>query len=174
MGIQQLRKQRVRKKDMRVEWSADLRYDGQSWELNIPLSNSGPLEIEEIRSHFHKAHQKAYSYSDPGEMLEFVNLRVRVKGRTPAVVLSSYPDAPTPLDKAEKERRTVWLETGPTGAPVYDRARIGAKTTLVGPCLIEERVSTTFIPQGCSCVIDEYMNLVITVEDFEDNTGSLS
>lgn len=174
MGIQELKKQRVKKEDMGVEWSADLRYDGQSWELNIPLSNSGPLEIEEIRSHFHKAHQKAYSYSDPGEMLEFVNLRVRVKGRTPTVVLPSYPDAPTPLDKAEKERRTIWLETGPTGAPVYDRARIGAKTTLAGPCLIEERVSTTFIPQGCSCVIDEYMNLVITVEDFEDNTGALS
>lgn len=169
MGIQQLKTEGVKREDIVVEWSSDLRYDGQSWELNIPItavSSVDLLDIEEIRSNFHKAHQIAYSYSNPDEMLEFVNLRVRVKGKTPQVRLPCYPDAPSPLDKAEKERRAVWLETGSTEIPIYDRTLIGAKTSLFGPCLIEERVSTTFIPQGCSCLVDEYMNLVITIEDF--------
>jgi len=169
IGIQQLKKEGVKKEDIVVEWSSDLRYDGQSWELNIPIpavSNVDLLDIEDIRSNFHKAHQKAYSYSNPDEMLEFVNLRVRVNGKTPQVILPHYPDAPSPLDKAEKEKRTVWLETGPTEIPIYDRTLIGAKTSLFGPCLIEEGVSTTFIPRGCSCLMDEYMNLVITIEDF--------
>jgi N-methylhydantoinase A len=170
MGIQQLKEERVKKEDVVVEWSADLRYDGQSWELNIPISNasnSDTLDIETIRSNFHNAHHKAYTYSNLNEMLEFVNLRVRVKGKTPHVRLPYYPHALTPLDKAEKERRTIWLGIGPTEVPVYDRDRLGAKTSLPGPCLVEERVSTTFIPQGCSCVVDEYMNLVITIQEFE-------
>jgi len=157
MGIQQLEKEGVKEEDVMVEWSADLRYDGQSWELNIPIlnaSNSDTLDIERIKSNFHNAHHKAYTYSNPDEMLEFVNLRVRVKGKTPQVRLPYYQHAPTPLDKAEKERRTIWLDTGPAEVPVYNRARLGAKTSLVGPCLVEERVSTTFIPQGCSCVVD--------------------
>lgn len=168
IGTQQLKKEGVKREDIAVEWSSDLRYDGQSWELNIPIpavSNVDLLDIEDIRSNFHKAHQKAYSYSNPDEMLEFVNLRVRVKGKTPQVKLPCYPDTPTPLNKAEKERRAIWLETGLTEVPVYDRTLLGPKTALYGPCLIEERVSTTFIPQGCSCLVDEYMNLVITIED---------
>jgi len=168
IGIQQLKKEGVKREDIAVELSSDLRYDGQSWELNIPIpavSNVDLLDIEDIRSNFHKAHQKTYSYSNPDEMLEFVNLRVRVKGKTPQVKLPCYPDTPTPLNKAEKERRAIWLETGLTEVPVYDRTLLGPKTALYGPCLIEERVSTTFIPQGCSCLVDEYMNLVITIED---------
>lgn len=168
IGIQQLKKEGVKREDVAVEWSSDLRYDGQSWELNIPItavSSVDLLDIEDIRSNFHKAHQKAYSYSNPDEMLEFVNLRVRVNGKTPQVILPYYSDAPSPLDKAEKEKRTVWLETGPTEIPIYDLILLGPKTALYGPCLIEERVSTTFIPQGCSCLVDKYMNLVITIED---------
>jgi len=170
MGIQELKKEKVKKEDIAIEWSADLRYEGQSWELNIPLSNipnSDSLDIEEIKSNFHNAHYKAYSYSNPDETLEFLNLRVRIRGKTPVVRLSHYPDAPTtPLNKAEKERRVIWLASGFTEIPVYDRALLGAKTSLVGPCLIEERVSTTFIPQGCTCLVDGYMNLVISIRDF--------
>jgi N-methylhydantoinase A len=166
MGIQQLKVERVRKGEMIVEWSADLRYDGQSWELNIPISRpsrSSLLRLEEIKSSFHRAHYKAYSYSNPDETLEFVNVRVRVKGRTPQVRLPRHPEAPTPLEDAEKERRGIWLDTGLSEVPVYDRARLGVKTLVDGPCLIEEGVSTTFVPQQCTCHVDEYMNLVITL-----------
>ena len=166
MGIQQLKKERVREEDIVVEWSADLRYDGQSWELNIPIPNpssSTSLDIEEVKSNFHKAHHTAYSYSNPDEMLEFINMRVRVKGNTPAVRFPTHPEALIPLDNAEKQRKTVWFETGLTEVPVYDRALLSVNSSLAGPCLIEERVSTTFIPQRCSCHIDKYMNLVITI-----------
>lgn len=166
MGIEQLKKERVREEDIVVEWSADLRYDGQSWELNIPIphpSQSSSLDIEEVKSNFHKAHHTAYSYSNPDEIIEFINMRVRVKGNTPAVRLPSHPEVFIPLDNAEKQRKAVWFETGLTEIPVYDRALLGLNSSLVGPCLIEERVSTTFIPQRCSCHIDKYMNLVITI-----------
>jgi N-methylhydantoinase A len=166
-AIQQLRKENVQSEDIEVEWSADLRYEGQSWELNIPISRpsgSAPFSIKEIKSNFHKAHYKAYSYSNEGEMLEFVNLRVRAKGNTPQVRLPRHLPSPAPLEKAEKEKRAIGLDTGLTEVSVYDRALLGVKTFLKGPCLIEEGLSTTFIPQGCSCSVDRHMNLVITIQ----------
>jgi N-methylhydantoinase A len=166
-GIQQLKKERVREEDILVEWSADLRYDGQSWELNIPISKpsgSDPFKIKEIKSNFHKAHNKAYSYSNPDEMLEFVNLRVRVRGKTPQIRLPRHAASPASLEKAEKERRVIWLDTGLTEVPVYDRALLGVETSLSGTCLIEEGLATTFIPQGCTCYVDKYLNLVITIK----------
>ncbi|MBW2311232.1 MAG: hydantoinase/oxoprolinase family protein [Deltaproteobacteria bacterium] len=170
-GIQQLRKEGARSEDIEVEWSADLRYDGQSWELNIPISKpsaSGPLSMKEIKSNFHKAHHKAYSYYNSDEMIEFVNLRVRAKGNTPSVKLPRHAVALSPVEKARKEKRAIWLDTGPTEVQVYDRDLLGVETSFRGPCLIEEGVATTFVPLGCSCNVDEYMNLVITIQDSKE------
>jgi N-methylhydantoinase A len=169
-GIQQLQEEKVREEDMVLEWSADMRYEGQSWELNIPISRTttvGPQEMAKIESSFHEAHQKAYSYSSPGEILEFVNFRVRAKGKATEATLPRYPSAPTSPSEALKERRMVWLDDGPTEIPVYERDLFGVGSSIVGPCLIEERVSTTFVPGGCTCHIDEFKNLVVSIEDDE-------
>jgi N-methylhydantoinase A len=49
-----------------VERFADVRYAGQSYELTIAWGSS-----------FHKAHQRAYGYSDPKRATQIVTLRVR-------------------------------------------------------------------------------------------------
>ena len=170
IGIQQLKDDRVNEKDMELQWSADIRYDGQSWELNVPIAHTpvlGPKEMKEIESNFHEAHHRAYSYSNPGETLEFVNLRARAIGRNPGLTLPRYPAAPTPLSQALKERRTVWLENGPTEIPVYERDRLGVGTSVAGPCLVEEDINTILVPAGDSGSVDEYKNFIISIEGAE-------
>ena len=170
MGSQQLKEDRVREEDMQLQWSADIRYEGQSWELNIPISHTpvlGPEEMEKIESSFHEAHQKAYSYSNPGETLEFVNLRARAIGRNPTLTLPRYPAAPTTLSQALKERRTVWLKSGPSEIPVYERDRLEVRTSVPGPCLVEEDISTILVPAGDTGVVDEYRNFIIYIEGAE-------
>ena len=53
-----------------IERFADVRYAGQSYELTIPWLKDG-------NSSFHKAHQRAYGYSDPKRAIQIVTLRVR-------------------------------------------------------------------------------------------------
>ena len=169
-GIWQLKDEKVTEEDMVLEWSADMRYEGQSWELNIPISCTttiGPQEMAKIESVFHEEHQKAYSYSNPGEILEFVNFRVRAKGKATEATLPRYPSVPTSPSEALKERRTVWLDNGPAEIPIYERDRFGSGSIVEGPCLIEERVSTTFVPVGCVCHIDKFKNLVVDVKSDE-------
>ena len=51
-----------------LERSADMRYSGQSFELNVPWGGD-----------FHAAHQKMYGYHDAARAVELVTLRVRAK-----------------------------------------------------------------------------------------------
>ena len=166
IGIQQLRDDGVNEEDMELQWSADMRYDGQSWELNIPIARTpvlGPEEMKAIEATFHEAHQRAYSYSNPGEMVEFVNLRTRAIGRNPELTLPRYSAASTPLSQALKEKRTVWFESGLAEIPVYERDRLGVGTSVAGPCLIEEDISTILVPAGDTGIVDEYKNFIIYI-----------
>lgn len=167
-GIEKLRQERVRVEDMEIEWSADLRYEGQSWELQIPVQRStkwGPEELERVWKTFHDLHQRVYSYCDPRAPLEVINLRVKAIGRNPNLTLPKTKRAPTPLARALKERRPVYFRgRGFVEVPVYERGALGSGTVIPGPCMIEEPISTGLIPEGYTGRIDEYENIVITPE----------
>jgi len=165
-GIRQLKEENVRDDDIHIEWSADLRYEGQSWELNTPVergSELGPGELQRIWVTFHNLHRKVYSYSEPGGALEVINLRVKAIGRNPDLILPKEGKAPTPLLNALKENRAVYFkDQGFIEIPVYERDRFGPGTKIPGPCMIEETISTALIPAGYEGVVDEYRNLIIT------------
>jgi N-methylhydantoinase A len=165
-GIRQLKEEKVKDKDILIEWSADLRYEGQSWELNTPIQRTftlGTQELQKILSDFHDLHHRIYSYCEPTETVEFINLRVKAIGRNPSLTLPTEPLAPSHLSKAMKERRPVYFrDNGFVEIPIYERDRFGFGTKIPGPCLIEEMISTTLIPSGWTGLIDEFKNIVIT------------
>lgn len=165
-GIRQLKEENVEDKDVLIEWSADLRYEGQSWELNTPIERTpalGEREMQNLLSSFHDLHQRVYSYSEPKSTVEFINLRVRAIGRIPSLTLPKEKEAPTPLSKAMKEKRRIYFkDKGFVEVPIYERDRFGSGTKIPGPCLIEETISTAIIPEGWVGVIDEFKNIVIT------------
>jgi len=164
--MRNLKKENVKDKDIYIEWSADLRYEGQSWELTTPIErtlNLGVREFEQIVSSFHSLHHQVYSYSEPGELVEFINLRVKAMGRNPRLTLPKETPSPTPLEKALKEKRPVYFEgKGLVEIPIYERNQLSCGTNISGPCLVEEIISTTLIPSGWKGTIDEYKNIVIT------------
>jgi N-methylhydantoinase A len=165
-GIIQLKEENVEEKDILIEWSADLRYEGQSWELNTPIERTpvlGPQEFKNILSRFHELHQRVYSYSEPKENVEFINLRLKAIGRNPSLILPKEKKTPTPLSQALKEKRPLYFRDRGFGeTPIYEREPLGCGTQIPGPCLIEEAISTTLIPDGYIGVIDEFKNIVIT------------
>jgi N-methylhydantoinase A len=65
-GIRQLIAEKVPEKDIAITWSADLRYRGQSWELNTPIRPAKALNkesLQKIAADFNHLHQQVYSYS---------------------------------------------------------------------------------------------------------------
>ena len=146
--------------------AADMRYVGQEHAVtvSIPSSYFACRDQAGIKSLFDAEHQRRYGTSAPGEQAEIVSLRVTVIGTlrkpVPARIGSGGPD---PVPEAHDGMRQVFLETGPTEADRWNRAKLLAGNRIKGPALIEEFASTTFLSGDDNLEVDELGNLVITV-----------
>ncbi|MFZ0449102.1 MAG: hydantoinase/oxoprolinase family protein, partial [Desulfatiglandaceae bacterium] len=171
-GKDQLRQEKVPEDRMEITWSADLRYEGQSWELNTAIPAFHVIEEEDIikiAKDFHSLHQQVYSYSEPDEVVEFMNLRVRVKGKNlPLTMEEEEPCETFNMIEGRKAVRPIYFEgSGWQDTPVYERESLSAGALVSGPCIIEETISTALIPHGFTGVIDSFGNIIMTQDPRE-------
>jgi N-methylhydantoinase A len=135
--------------DQRIDLSADLRYVGQSFELNVPWEG----DIAPTVRAFHEAHRRRYGHADERSAAEIVTVRVRATGITIPVALEPIEEgsgtAPTPT-------------AGPCGLRVYDRTALRAGHWIEGAALIVEDYSTTLVPTGWGLEVDPWGNLIVT------------
>ena len=113
---------------------------------------------------FHAAHRAAYGRAQPGELVEFVNLRA-VAGRSrPGPPVEAAPAIPYRTLPAA--RRPVWFSDGaPTDTPVFARADLPASWQTVGPAVIEQSDTTTVVYPGQTCVVHASGALILTWEE---------
>jgi N-methylhydantoinase A/oxoprolinase/acetone carboxylase beta subunit len=133
-----------------IERSADLRYRGQSYELNVPFS------IDPIRN-FHEEHKRIYGYATPEREVEVVTLRVQARERLPKPRLTR-----SPYRRGRIETRRVWVAGAWRTIPALARAQASPRRT-AGPALILDYGSTTLIPPGWRYRNDDSGNLIATL-----------
>ncbi len=153
----------------RIHWAADLRYEGQSYELTVPVAASAEALLSEqtiadMMRRFHALHQRIYEYGDPEEPIEIMNLRVAVIDKVPDLNLEARERA-RGEPQAHSEREVYFPGQGMRRTKVYRRPKLETGHALAGPALVEERTSTTIIPPGCSARVDPHGNLVIDLEE---------
>lgn len=172
-----LKQENVPEDRVRLQRSADIRYEGQSYELTIPLAAQGALQESDLLrmiSDFHEHHQRIYAYSDPAEAVEIISLRLAAEGLVPSLQLdgvvetSESPPAPKGL------RAIHFPGSGFLDSFVYERDDLAAGQMMVGPCLVEEKTSTTVIPPGWGAHIDPYLNIVVTPKEADILTDEVS
>jgi N-methylhydantoinase A len=132
-----------------IERTADIRYRGQSYELNVAWNPSDPA------APFHREHAKVYGYATPEREIEIVTVRVRARQRVPKPKLARRP-----LEKGRSESRRVWIEGVWREVPVWRRAQIPARRSN-GPALVLDYGSTTLVAPGWTHRVDRAGNLVI-------------
>jgi N-methylhydantoinase A len=132
-----------------IERSADLRYRGQSYELNVPWNPHGPAAA------FHREHAKVYGYATPRREVEIVTIRVRARQRLPKPKL-----ARAPIEKGSPETRRIWIDGAWKRVPVWQRAQLTSRHSR-GPALVLDYGSTTLVAPGWSYHVDRAGNLVI-------------
>lgn len=147
-------------------WSADLRLEGQSYDLNVPVLRKSRLDDEEVVwviSKFHRLHEQIYAFKAMDEITEWVNLRVTAVGQTPGFKLSPI-SSPKPSDSAAKpkqKRLVYFLGRGYEEIPVIERDALPAGSDFEGPCLIEEIISTTVLPPEWRLTVDRWGNFLL-------------
>ena len=165
-GMQRLQDERFAAAAIGAVWSADLRYEGQGYELNVPVDRR-PLAAEDlavIGQRFHDLHRKRYAYASEDEPVQFVNLRVTAVGQTPEVRLRHTEYGQQPAAAAVKARRPVyWEGLGYTETAIYERDRLAPGMEIAGPAVVEEQISALTVPPGCAAHVDEFQNIIVTV-----------
>lgn len=151
------------------EWSADLRYVGQNFELILPLpgGNVFPDTLEHLLESFHARHREFYGYDMPEQGVEIVNLRLTVTAAR-AVPPAEQPLSGGNLLLALAETRSVWFpETGFTSTPVYKRELLPAGTSFDGPLIIEQMDTTTVVPPKSKFSIDATGTMHLELEPLD-------
>ncbi len=139
----------ARAADIRHELYADIRYRGQSFELEVRL-DAGFVEA------FHEQHRRTFGHATPEAPIEVVNLRLR----------SYVPAAAVPPRRRGRSRAAEPLGRLRTlvGAttrmvPIFEREALGPRTRLAGPLIVVEMSATAYVAPEFTLRCDDYGNL---------------
>jgi N-methylhydantoinase A len=144
--------------------SADMRYHGQSFEIEVVLDEAWLVaeDIDAMRNAFHRQHLAIYDFNDKAGEIQIVNLRLVIAGTTPPPTLI---DADSALGEAVPEREVdIWLDGALRRVPLYLRAALQRGHRIVGPTIIVQEDTTVCIPRGFAGRVDRQLNLQLTVE----------
>lgn len=163
--------------DEQISWIArlDMRYKGQSYEIETPLDTpvSGPA-IDAASRAFHEAHQRLYGYHMLEASVEVVSVRLRgmLPGTRPALPREKQKEegAPTALS----ETRQVWFsDDGPVEVPCYDRLALKCGHVFAGPAAILQYDTTVLVFPHWIVSIDTLKNMWIRRGDSAPMADSL-
>ncbi|QGA68174.1 hydantoinase/oxoprolinase family protein [Sulfolobus sp. E11-6] len=130
---------------------ADVRYEGQGWELTIPVNN-----VYEVRKVFEEKHLATYGFVMKDREIEVVTIRVfAIKKRPLPRIKVTFGNWDKP-----KEVRKVMINDDWVNVNVYVREKLPKGFRIRGPAIIEEYSSTTVIKDGWNATIDDSIVLV--------------
>ena len=146
-----------------VALSAEMRYRGQSFEIDTPLDaaalRDGATALAEA---FHRAHEQVYGHADRAAPVQLIAARLVVTGHTEKPELVRH--ALTPGRAAPNATAPAWLAGAMRSVDVYRRADLLPGQDFRGPAVVTQDDCTTVVPPGFVVRVDEYTNLRITPE----------
>jgi N-methylhydantoinase A len=144
-----------------IAHSADLRYVGQAFQIEVPID---PAWLEEpgtdrLRAAFHDRHERLYAHADRAADVELIDLRATITGATPKPGLKAVPAGHGPATPVG--RRPIHYRKQRYEAAVYHRHDLLAGQHVDGPAVVEQDDTTTLVPAGFRAAVDAFGNLVI-------------
>lgn len=145
--------------DISISRSAEMRYVGQIHECTVEVSEGEITEsvCQQLLANFHRRHEELFSYNEPHNPVELVNLESTIMARI------DKPDIPKiaagtsdPVSGLMEDREILIDGTGDwVRAPVYAGDRLKANNAIEGPALIEEATTTIVVRPGWKIQLDQ-------------------
>jgi len=137
--------------------SMDLRYRGQSFELElfVPERALAAEDFADIAARFHREHLRAYGHADPQEPLELVSVRLQALGALSKPNFLPQPPAkgvPSPAGR----RRVYFEAVGWCDCPYYARENVSYPAQLEGPAVVEGADATVVLPPAWRLRVERY------------------
>jgi N-methylhydantoinase A len=158
-AIDLLKIESVEDENMSFNLTADMRYIGQEYYVNVEIDKI--IDLSKINNNFHETYKKQFGHSTPNGPLEFINLRLVAEGK---IKKSNSLKSEKNLDKSKDSLRKITFDNKDFDTKVLDRSNVESKKKIDGPLIIEEETATTVIPPNYILEKDEFGNLIITKE----------
>lgn len=147
----------------RLQPSAEMRYRGQSFEIEVPLEQAwiDAGDVAAIGTAFHAAHERLYGHADPAAPVQVIAVRMVVAGAVPPPHFPEQArETGTPAVLGHVD---IWLDGKAQKAPVYARDSLRHGHEFAGPAIILQDDCTTCVPGGMAGTVDRFGNLRLTL-----------
>ena len=137
-----------------IQYSADMRYLDQIYEVTVPLPNPTLPDSEfiaHLTDNFHRRYQELYSYNQQDQEVRLVTLRVAAVGKLPRISqLDQTPagSAPDPVGS-----RRIYLGDW-QDAPTYAADALPVGAEINGPAILESDFTTILVCPGDVATVD--------------------
>jgi N-methylhydantoinase A len=164
-GVKHLVADGFAKSAIRIERSLDMRYVGQVHECTVEIGNfaDDAKALEKVKTAFHKRHHELYTYSEPHNAVEVVNIESTLYGHVDKPQPPRMKKGLPPAIGLVGRRKAAFATDGKLiDTPIYDGSKLGAGATIKGPAIIEEVTTTIVIEPRWSAHLDVNGSYVIT------------
>ncbi len=136
------------------EPSADVRYHGQGYEINLPYG-------ADLLDRFHAEHERRYGYQSSNRAVEIVTLRLRGRVASPEKLATMKFESR--VEKGKSATAEVYFGGRRMRTLVLPRGDVKPGRRYRGPAIITEYSATTVVPPGSSFQADKAHNLLVEV-----------
>jgi len=162
-ALQWLRDEQRYRGEAQFIYSADMRYHGQSYEIETVLEaghvRSG--DAAGMAESFHRRHRQVYDHADPEAAVQLINLRLVIVGASPKPQFSQAALRPQLAVPSAGAR--VYMEGHERDIPVFTRGELAPGHHFASPAIVTQSDCTTCIPPGYAAQVDAYRNLILTL-----------
>ncbi len=163
-GRKLLEREGVEVEGLRLLYSADMQFQGQSHILTVALP--GPeIGRDALQQLFERAYWERFGVELPEIRAVLVNLHTAVIGLRPRIDLATLGRVARAenVTGAQTGEREVWFDGGWRKTPLYTRERLPLNVEIAGPAVIEQLDCTTVLEPGNHARLDALGNLLIDV-----------
>ena len=148
--------------------SADMRYEGQGYEVRVPIPNASwdPSLVTPLARVFYQEYERQYGDVATQDVpVEVVNWHLLVHGSDPPSFLQEEEGTATDVAIALKGTRAIYChERGESvSAAIYDHYRLQPGMSFTGPAVVEQRESTAVLGIDDQIEVDPYRSLIVTI-----------
>ena len=146
----------------RLVYSADMRYRGQSYEIETEIDPDHVAEgdLSGIAEAFHRRHEQVYEHADREAAVQIINLRMVIIGSSPK---PEFPESDRVAAAPEPARHLrVFMDGASRRVPLYIRSELVPGHCFPGPAVVAQSDCTTCVPDGLDGEVDGFGNLILT------------
>ena len=147
-----------------VERCAFMRYAGQGWEITVPLENKtfDSLGIELLKNKFEKTYEEHFGRAIEGLQIEVVGWSVKVTSPKPETEKTITVDSENIVTTDFKRVIYDSVKDSEVEASVFQREKLNPGDCVMGPAIIVENQTTTWVPSNKKSSTQQDECLLIT------------